>query len=111
MMEAVRSSGTSVLTGATRRHILEDDIFQSHRHEHQILRNVEVIICWNVTHCGAEVRAVTFQKPCCEHCNYVTVHSYPIALSAQECQIVVQLEYTCFYGHDSRCQVAVAHSL
>jgi hypothetical protein len=33
MMEALRSSGTSVLTRATRRHILEDDILHSHRRE------------------------------------------------------------------------------
>jgi hypothetical protein len=28
MMEAIRSSGTSVVTRATRRHIKEDEIFQ-----------------------------------------------------------------------------------
>jgi hypothetical protein len=33
MMEAIRSSETSVLTGVTRRHIPEDDILHSHRRE------------------------------------------------------------------------------
>jgi hypothetical protein len=33
MMEAIHSSDTSVLTGATRLHIPEDDILHSHRHE------------------------------------------------------------------------------
>jgi hypothetical protein len=33
MMVVIRSSETSVLTRATRRHIPEDDIFESHRRE------------------------------------------------------------------------------
>jgi hypothetical protein len=33
MMKAIHSSGTSVLTGATRRHIAEDGILHNHRHE------------------------------------------------------------------------------
>jgi hypothetical protein len=33
MMEAIRSSETSVLTRATPRHIQEDDILHSHRRE------------------------------------------------------------------------------
>jgi hypothetical protein len=34
MMEAVRSSGTSVLTRTTQRHIPEDGILHSHRREY-----------------------------------------------------------------------------
>jgi hypothetical protein len=33
MMEAIHFSKTSVLTGATRHHILEDYILPTHRHE------------------------------------------------------------------------------
>jgi hypothetical protein len=33
MMEAIRTSETSVLTRATWRHIIEDDILHSHRRE------------------------------------------------------------------------------
>jgi hypothetical protein len=37
MMEAIRSSGSSVLTRATRRHIAEVGIFHSHSRETEIL--------------------------------------------------------------------------
>jgi hypothetical protein len=43
MMEAIRYSETSILTRATRRNILEDDILHSHRREEpQILHNLNI---------------------------------------------------------------------
>jgi hypothetical protein len=45
-MEAIRPSDTSVLTRATRRHVPEDGILCSHRHEH--LKSYIVLTGWTL---------------------------------------------------------------
>jgi hypothetical protein len=47
MMEALRSSETSVLTKATRRNIREDAILHSHRREN--FKSYIALTCWTMT--------------------------------------------------------------